>query len=243
MVFQPLISVVIPTHNASSTVREAIESVLNQQYEQIEILIVDYHSSDDTCEIVSRYSKVRFIEEPTKGIYQAMNHGILHARGEWLYFMGADDVMYNPLVFKQLFEQCIPETTQLILGKVENIGVTNALVKSEYTNKFSREIYWRNTLHHQGILYHKSIFQKNQYNTKYTILADYALNLTLYLAKTKAYHCQLYFAKSFAGGISKQFTHELYDEELALKNELLPFIPKVVNWFIIKVKRWVKVKN
>ena len=243
MEYQPLVSVIIPTHNAAATLRAALESVVNQLYLKIEIIVVDYQSTDATKEIVASYPSVRFVSESEKGIYQAMNSGIAQANGEWIYFLGADDLLYNNLVFRELFKQKIPENTGLILGKVENIGAQHSLVPTIYQNTFSLGLYWRNILHHQGILYHKRVFDTYQFNTKYKILADYELNLRLFLADTKAYHSQLFIAKSFAGGISKQFTHALYDEELAFKNELLPFIPKILNWFIIKGKRWVKVIN
>jgi glycosyltransferase involved in cell wall biosynthesis len=242
MEYQPLVSVIIPTHNAAATLRAALESVVNQLYPQVEIIVVDYQSTDATKEIVASYPSVRFVSESEKGIYQAMNSGIAQANGEWIYFLGADDLLYNNLVFRELFKQKIPENTGLILGKVENIGAQHSLVPTIYQNKFSSGLYWRNILHHQGILYHKRVFDTYQFNTKYKILADYELNLRLFLADTKAYHSQLFIAKSFAGGISKQFTHALYDEELAFKNELLPFVPKILNWFIIKGKRWLKVK-
>lgn len=242
MKYQPLVSVIIPTHNAAATLRDALESVVNQLYLEVEIIVVDYQSTDATKEIVASYPSVRFISESEKGIYQAMNSGIAQANGEWIYFLGADDLLYNNLVFNELFQLKIPENTDLVLGKVENVGVQHSLVPTIYENTFSSGLYWRNTLHHQGILYHKRIFETYLYNTKYKILADYELNLRLFLANTKAYHSQLFIAKSFAGGISKQFTHALYDEELAFKNELLPFIPKVINWLVIKGKRWMKVK-
>jgi glycosyltransferase involved in cell wall biosynthesis len=242
MEYQPLISVIIPTHNAAATLRDALESVVNQVYLEVEIIVVDYQSTDNTREIVGNFPSVRLIVETEKGIYQAMNTGIAQANGKWIYFLGADDLLHNNLVFKQLFENKIPENTELIFGKVENIGSQHSLVPTIYQNTFSSGLYWRNTLHHQGILYHKRIFDTNYYNTKYNILADYELNLRLFLTNTKTYHSQLFIAKSFAGGISKQFTHELYNEELAFKNELLPFIPKILNWFIIKGKRWLKVK-
>jgi len=243
MEYQPLVSVIIPTHNAGVTLREALESVVNQLYLQVEILVVDYQSTDTTREIVASFPSVRFVSEPEKGVYQAMNSGIAQANGEWLYFLGADDLLYNELVFKELFEQKIPTNTDLILGKVENVGAQHSLVPTNYENTFSSGLYWRNTLHHQGILYHKRVFEKYHYNTTYSILADYELNLRLFLNKAKVFHSQLTIAKSFAGGISKQFTHALYDEELTFKNELLPILPKVINWFVIKGKRWVKVRK
>jgi hypothetical protein len=87
------------------------------------------------------------------------------------------------------------------------------------------------------------VFLKEQYDTRYAVLADYAFNLKLYLSDVKSYQSKCFIAKSNAEGISKQFTHALYNEELALKNELLPFIPKMINWFVIKGKRFIKAKG
>jgi len=119
MKYQPLVSVIIPTHNAAATLRDALESVVNQLYLEVEIIVVDYQSTDATKEIVASYPSVRFISESEKGIYQAMNSGIAQANGEWIYFLGADDLLYNNLVFNELFQLKIPENTDLVLGKVK----------------------------------------------------------------------------------------------------------------------------
>lgn len=239
----PLISVIIPTKNVANTLRQTLESVVNQTYANIEVLVVDYQSTDETQAIATSFDNVRFIPEISPGIYQAMNTGIAQANGTWLYFLGADDVLFDEHVFTSIFSQPIPNTCYWILGKVENVSVTNSFIKTIYTNTLTSGIYWRNILHHQGILYHKEVFRTEQYDTRFAVLADYAFNLKLYLSGVKSYQSNCFIAKSNAEGISKQFTHALYNEELALKNELLPIIPKIINWFVIKGKRWMKVKG
>ena len=72
MEYQPLVSVIIPTYNAAATLRDALESVVNQLYLKIEIIVVDYQSNDDTKEIVASYPSVRFVSENEKGIFSIM---------------------------------------------------------------------------------------------------------------------------------------------------------------------------
>ena len=89
----PLVSIVMVTRNAALHFRQALISVCNQGYPNIEIVVVDGGSTDSTLEIIAEYSeKIDYwISEPDKGIYDAMNKGILLSRGEWIGFKNADD--------------------------------------------------------------------------------------------------------------------------------------------------------
>ena len=91
----PLISVVTVSYNAVSTIEQTIISVLNQMYSNIEYIIIDGGSTDGTVDIIKRYDdKIAYWRsEPDRGIYDAMNKGILQAKGEWIYFIGASDLL------------------------------------------------------------------------------------------------------------------------------------------------------
>jgi glycosyltransferase involved in cell wall biosynthesis len=88
-----LVSVVIPVRNGSRYLREAIQSVLDQDYTPIEVLVVDNGSEDDSRAIAASMSgPVRVIEEPTPGASHARNTGAKLAQGEYLAFQDADDL-------------------------------------------------------------------------------------------------------------------------------------------------------
>jgi glycosyltransferase involved in cell wall biosynthesis len=96
MEFEPLITVYIPTFNRSALVLRAVESVLNQSYSKVEVIVVDDGSSDDTVRIVeelsSRDNRVRlFKNERSKGACGARNTAIEHARGEFITGLDDDD--------------------------------------------------------------------------------------------------------------------------------------------------------
>lgn len=90
----PKVSVIIPTYNRLSMLKEAVESVLAQDYEDFELIVVDDGSTDGTSEAMKQYGKrVRILEHTeNRGVSAARNRGILHARGKYVAFLDSDDL-------------------------------------------------------------------------------------------------------------------------------------------------------
>ena len=87
-----LVSVVIPTHNRARIVGGAIESVLTQSYDRIQIVVADDGSSDDTQKVAEAYgARVTYVRQANAGVSAARNFGIRHARGEFIAFLDSDD--------------------------------------------------------------------------------------------------------------------------------------------------------
>jgi glycosyltransferase involved in cell wall biosynthesis len=154
MKYQPLVSVIIPTHNTASTLREALESVLSQTYIQVEIIVVDYQSTDNTREIVRSFPSVRFYSEAEKGVYQAMNSGIAQANGEWLYFLGSDDELYNEFVLQNILQFINESPAGFVYGNVLIKGhVQWAKNKQVYDGIFDIKKLLTKNICHQSIFY------------------------------------------------------------------------------------------
>jgi glycosyltransferase len=86
-----LISIITPTFNAEGTILETIQSALDQFSNDIEHLLIDAASSDQTLQIAKRYPHLRIISEKDRGIYDGMNKGARLSKGEWLLFLQGDD--------------------------------------------------------------------------------------------------------------------------------------------------------
>jgi len=98
------VSVIIPARNAGLWLRETIDSVLQQTWKNLELLIVDDRSEDSTSEIVRSFTdaRVRLLEGPGRGAAAARNIGLAEARGAWLMFLDADDLLSSEKIERQL---------------------------------------------------------------------------------------------------------------------------------------------
>ena len=108
----PTVSVVIPAYNSASYLAEAVESALGQTFKDLEILVVDDGSTDETQELMRRYGPpVRCLSQENTGVATARNRGIDESRGRYVAFLDADDVWQPDKLEKQLAAlpgQCHP---------------------------------------------------------------------------------------------------------------------------------------
>lgn len=119
------ISIIIATYNVSSCIEKCLDSILEQTYEDFEVVIVDGASTDDSLSIIKKYTdpRLKLVSEPDKGIYDAWNKGITLSSGDWLNFIGADDCFSSPASL-QLLVDAIPHSNDapIIYGKIESEG-------------------------------------------------------------------------------------------------------------------------
>lgn len=101
------VSVIIPCYNVAKYIEECLYSVYNQTYRNLEVIVVDNSSSDDTLVVVKRlklekYNDLIIIEESKKGACAARNKGLSLANGEWIQFLDADDIIYPEKIANQI---------------------------------------------------------------------------------------------------------------------------------------------
>ena len=172
----PLFSITIPTYNASSKVAESIDSILAQKEGLAEILVMDGGSKDNTVEIIKSYGdKVRWISEPDKGLYDAMNKGIGLSQGRFLNFLGAGDTL-RPGVLEMLAARLPDEPLSILYGRVwlRDAG-------HEHGERFTKMILRNGNVPHQSIFYNRAVFDRlGLYDNQYKTGADYVYAIMMF---------------------------------------------------------------
>lgn len=186
--------------------------------------IIDGNSQDNTKSFLKTLKKpFQYISEKDFGVYDAMNKGVSLSNGEWLYFLGADDLLYNDKTLDKLSFLYSSEA-DVISGKIQYDYRSNdsrflKKNKGVFKTKWSLKLWIYNTVHHQSVLYKKNLFKKKKYDLSYKILADYQFNLNLYNKKIESSSIDLVIAKCGTGGISKNYNWNLYKEEIKFKTK------------------------
>lgn len=174
----PKISIIVATYNIGQTLESAIRSVLYQTYPNVELIIVDGGSTDNTLEIINTFQadfgeKMRFISEKDKGIYDAWNKGVSMANGEWVTFLGGDDYLVQD--FCMNYYNVIVDQPNLNFISSINLLVTedDDPIRS-YGKPFNRNFVKYCTIAHVGSLHHKSLFEIfGVFDTEFLIAGDY----------------------------------------------------------------------
>ena len=216
-----MISIICPSFNTEGCIRSLIESVLAQTSRDYELIIVDGGSRDRTVEILDEYKEhLHYISERDAGIYDAMNKGIGLANGEWLYFIGADDSLFCPTVIEDVSQVLSKTDADVVLCRINVPGV--GFRESDLTGR----MVLKNTVNHQGALYHKKVFEHFRYDISYTISADYDLNFFVFREGLKVIKSDIVFANHSFEGASGRANFSGYREEMQIRR-------KYVNSFLV----------
>ena len=220
---EPLVTVVSITFNLIKAKREAffrqcLGSVHNQTYKNIEHIVIDGASTDGTVELIKEYAEkgwVKYISEPDKGIYDAMNKGIGLASGKYIAFLNSDDYYHNPnaigLSIKSLerkgadfsyadFIALDNENKRIVKGDIETFF---------YTMPFGHPTMFTKT---------SAIKAANGFDTTYKVIADYDLIIRLILMGCKGVYIDEDITTYRLGGICCTMDYSEDVVQIYLKN-------------------------
>jgi len=187
-----LFSIITVVFNGENEIEQTLLSCIEQNFQNIEYIVIDGASTDNTLNIVNKYRNriSKIISEPDKGIYDAMNKGISIANGEWLLFMNCGDQFFNSSVLSNVASELttISNNPEIIYGdaiyKYQN---TSLLTKPMPIIKINREM----IMCHQSIFVRKDIIKANKFDLKYKLAADYAMMYKLYFDNYKFQYLNL----------------------------------------------------
>jgi len=214
----PFFSIIIPAYNSGKVLRKCLESIVNQSFSDFEILIMDGISTDDTLKIIESFKdfRIKIYSEEDKGIYDAINKGVDVSSGEWLYFIGSDDELYNNNVLGEIYSIAKATNEKIIYGNVKVKGDTGWAKDGDiYDGEFNLQKLLKKNISHQAVFYHQSVYKKiGRYNIKYTICADWDFNLRCF-AKYKFKYVSIIVA-IFQGGNTSTKGDDIFRKDKAL---------------------------
>ena len=220
------LSVIIPTFNSELTIERCLSSLICQTYQDFEICIIDAASSDRTIEKIdgfrSKFKKIIILSESDRGTYDAMNKGIGLAKGEWIYFLGSDDEIYDENVFADIFKVEHNKNCGIVYGNVRIDGDTPWAKDGRiYDGEFSIEKLLDQNICHQAIFYRIKMFEKlGKYDLRYSVCADWELNLRFF-ARTNPQYLERIIASFHGGGISSEEIRDPIGGDLKLRKKIV----------------------
>jgi len=176
---RPLVTVVTAVYNGRPYIAGCLESVLHQDYPNIEHIIFDSASSDGTVDVLKQYDEriALWRSEPDRGIYFAWNKALLEARGEWICFLGADDEFLPGAISNYMALAAMNPRAEYLSSRIRRVhssGYERTVGWPWTWKKFSRAM----CTPHVGSMHRRSLFQRlGTYDTSYRIVADYELLL------------------------------------------------------------------
>ena len=173
------LSIIIPTYNSASTLSKTLESIIEQDFLDMECWLIDGVSTDNTLNLIKEFCKkhtfIKYISEPDSGIYDAMNKGIDLAKGDYLYFMGSDDTFYNFNLLNDLWLLDCFGKTDFIYG---DVVFKHSKIRYGEEKNYLKLIKNLENVCHQSIFYSRKIFLKiGIYDLRFPIYADFNFNI------------------------------------------------------------------
>ncbi|MEN8879612.1 MAG: glycosyltransferase family 2 protein [Polaribacter sp.] len=244
------ISIITATYNSEMSVKTCLDSVISQDYTDIEHLIIDGKSSDKTLNIVRFYeqkkSNIKLISEPDNGIYDALNKGIQLATGDIVGFVHSDDLLANNQVVSMIANQFENENIGGVYGDLQyvdknNIGKIIRYWKSCDFNSSLLKKGWMPP--HPTLFLRKKIYDKyGRFNLAYKIAADYDFMLRILKDESlKFTYLPEVITKMRLGGASNRNLKNIFkktkEDYRAIRSN------NIGGWFSIFLKNISKIKQ
>lgn len=233
------ISIITATYNSEKTIKDTLESVLKQTYNDYEHIIIDGLSKDNTMEIVKEYEiryngKLKYISDKDDGLYDAMNKGIKMATGDIIGILNSDDIYANEKVLEKIVnkfmdEKCDGTYANLIFMDEKTMTNPQRIWKSA-NGKIENG--WHPA--HPTLYLKKEIYDKvGLFNLKYKICADYDFMIRMIKDESiKLKYINDYIVYMRLGGTStngiKGYIKNLKEANIVLKDNNIKY-PYIVN--------------
>lgn len=227
------ISIITVTYNAEKYLQNTINSIDKQTYQNIEYIIVDGNSSDGTVDIIKKNIKLisKWISEPDKGLYDAMNKGLNMASGEFVWFINAGDEIYDANTLKLVLDKASSQNADLLYGEamiVNEEGDEIGMRRKSAPEKLN----WK-SLRKGMVVCHQSFLPKRSiaplYDLKYKYSSDIDWEIKCLKKAKSIVNTKLVLSRFLDNGQSKKTVIPSIKERFRIMVKYYGILPAVLN--------------
>lgn len=244
------VSIIIACLNAGAVLARCLDSIAEQAFADIEVIVADGASSDASAEILRRYSATLgaalvWFSEPDRGIADAWNKAVARATGDWLLFIGADDALASSTVISEAATSLATadQGCRIAYGRVllvDDTGRVRETLGRAWSARDFRSC--RFNLPHQGVFHRRSLFESGaRFDTSYSIVSDFDFLLRELMFAEPLDIGDLFVCRMRAGGISNrpQQAPRGIAEQIRLHRRHVGGTSPILYWDLMKA--WIKV--
>ena len=237
------VSIITITYNAENTIFNSLNSVFTQSHKNIEHIIVDGGSKDNTLEICNSFSHVsKIVSEPDNGVYDAFNKGLKLATGDIIGFLNADDVFFNENSVQEIVNAFSNNETEIVYGNLDYVNKEGKVIRNWISRSYEIGLVKKAWMPAHPTFYcKKEVYDRlGGYNDSFKIGGDFELCLRfLEVNKVSSFYLNKKLVKMLVGGISNSGLKSkwtIYKEELrAFKIHNIKVNP--ILFFLHKLKK------
>ncbi|ARD46517.1 glycosyl transferase [Colwellia sp. PAMC 21821] len=248
---QPLITIITAVFNGEKYLEETILSILNQTYDNVELIIIDGGSTDGSIDIIKKYEHAidYWVSEPDAGISDAFNKGVKVASGDYINFQGDGDGFCKINSLENLIQGVNPDDDLFISGRIQRVDIDGSeLYVSAYMSKFDKKsLLFRMSMPHQGLFTSIKYFkQYGLFDVNNTYCMDYEHLLRAYHNFPNVVMRNVIVAKWRADGLGNNRDLEIFKEyhKIKLENNVAtyPVLIAINLWTLVKytIKKLIK---
>ena len=240
----PKFSIITVTYNAGKVLEDTIQSVVFQTYRNVEYIIVDGGSTDNTLDVVHKYQEriSKVISEPDKGLYDAMNKGIRMATGDYLCFLNAGDELHeNETLQKIVYTLKGKELPDVIYGETAIVDEEGHFLHMRRLST-PEHLHWKSfkegmLVCHQAFLTRRELALANPYDLRYLFSADFDWCIRIMKQSKNLHNTHLTLIDYLNEGMTTQNHKASLKERFRIMTKHYGWISTILHhgWFVIRL--------